>query len=150
MMYTSGTTAHPKGCRLSHEAIVRNAKEISLRLQITEADIQWNPLPMFHMSAIMPLLAGMWAGSSFISSTHFVADDALKSIETEKPTILFTAFPAVMSAIVGHPVFNAEKMKQIRLVNNVAPPNQLRKNMSLLPHAVHISAYDMTEASGIS
>ena len=150
MMYTSGTTANPKGCRLSHEAIVRNALEISLRLRITETDIQWNPLPMFHMSAIMPLLATMWAGGSFISATHFVADEAMRVIEKEKPTILFTAFPAVMSAILDHPDFKAEKMSQVRLVNNVAPPNQLKKNMQLLPQAIHISAYGMTEAAGIS
>jgi acyl-CoA synthetase (AMP-forming)/AMP-acid ligase II len=150
MMYTSGTTANPKGCRLNHEAIVRNATEISLRFKMTETDCQWNPLPMFHMSSIMPLLATMCAGGSFISATHFVADEALKVIAKEKPTILFTAFPAVMSAIVDHPDFNADEMDQIRLVNNVAPPNQLRKNMTILPQAIHISAYGMTEAAGIS
>jgi len=150
MMYTSGTTANPKGCRLSHEANVRNANEICQRFQMTAEDRQWNPLPMFHMSSIMPLLAIVWAGGCFISTTHFDADEALKVIEKEKPTILFTAFPAVMAGIVNHPNFDAKKMRQVRLVNNVAPPNQLKKNMTLIPQAIHISAYGMTEASGIS
>jgi len=41
-------------------------------------------------------------------------------------------------------------MPQLRLVNNVAPPNQLKKNMEILPNAVHVSAYGLTEASGVS
>ncbi len=149
MMYTSGTTADPKGCRLSHEATVRNAKEISIRFRMTAEDRQWDPLPMFHMGAIMPLLATIWSGGSFISDTHFDADSALQMIVEEKPTILFIAFPTIMSAIVNHPDFSVEKVDKVRLINNVAPPEQLKNNMATIPKAVHISAYGMTEVSGI-
>jgi len=150
MMYTSGTTANPKGCRLSHEALVRNAREMSIRFEITDQDSQWNPLPMFHMAAILPLISVIWAGGRFISDTHFEADSAIRAIRQEKPTILFTAFPTVMSALVTHPDFDASEMPQVRLVNNVAPPSQLKKNMEILPNAVHVSAYGLTEASGVS
>jgi acyl-CoA synthetase (AMP-forming)/AMP-acid ligase II len=150
MMYTSGTTSEPKGCRLGHEAIVRSAREIRTRFRITSADRQWNPLPMFHMSSIMPLLATAWAGATFITDTHFDADAAWRVLEAEQPTIWFTAFPTVMAALVNHPRFSAERVRAVRLVNNVAPPEQLRRNMQLMPRAVHISAYGMTEAAGIS
>lgn len=150
MMYTSGTTSAPKGCRLSHEAVVRSAREISHRFRLTCDDRQWNPLPLFHLSSIMPLLATMWAGGSFFSQTVFDADAALRIIEAERPTFLYTAFPTIMSALVQHPRFSAEMVKSVRLINNVAPPDQLRKNMQLIPNAVHISAYGLTEAAGIS
>jgi acyl-CoA synthetase (AMP-forming)/AMP-acid ligase II len=149
-MYTSGTTAEPKGCRLSHEALVRNAREMSIRFQITAQDRQWDPLPLFHMSALLPMLATIWAGGRFITDTHFEADAAMRAIVVEKPTILFTAFPTIMSALVSHPDFDAEAMSQVRLVNNVAPPDQLKANMKVLPKAVHVSAYGLTEASGVS
>jgi fatty-acyl-CoA synthase len=150
MMYTSGTTANPKGCRLSHEALVRNGGEMSCRFRITEQDRQWNPLPMFHMGAILPLVSVIWAGACFITDTHFDADSAVRAILRDKPTILFTAFPTIMSALVNHAEFDARAMPQLRLVNNVAPPSQLRKNMEILPQAVHVSAYGLTEASGVS
>lgn len=150
MMYTSGTTSEPKGCRLSHEALVRNAREMSIRFQITSEDRQWDPLPMFHMSAVLPLLATVWAGARFITDTHFEVDAAMRAIAAEKPTILFTAFPTIMSALVNHPDFDPHKMRQVRLVNNVAPPDQLKANMKLLPEALHVSAYGLTEASGVS
>jgi fatty-acyl-CoA synthase len=150
MMYTSGTTANPKGCRLSHEALVRNGREMSIRFEITDQDRQWNPLPMFHMGAILPLVSVIWAGARFITDTHFDADSAIQAIGQEKPSILFTAFPTIMAALVSHPDFDAGNMSQLRLVNNVAPPNQLKKNMEILPNAVHVSAYGLTEASGVS
>jgi acyl-CoA synthetase (AMP-forming)/AMP-acid ligase II len=150
MMYTSGTTANPKGCRLSHEALVRNAREMSIRFEITAQDRQWNPLPMFHMGAILPLISVIWAGARFITDTHFDADSAMRAIAEEKATIFFTAFPTIMAALVNHPDFDVRNMPQLRLVNNVAPPNQLKKNMEILPNAVHVSAYGLTEASGVS
>jgi acyl-CoA synthetase (AMP-forming)/AMP-acid ligase II len=150
MMYTSGTTANPKGCRLSHEALVRNAREMGIRFEITAQDRQFNPLPMFHMGAILPLISVIWAGARFITDTHFDADSAISAIGEEKPTILFTAFPTIMAALVSHPDFDADSMPQLRLINNVAPPNQLKKNMEILPNAVHVSAYGLTEASGVS
>ncbi len=150
MMYTSGTTANPKGCRLSHEALVRNAREMGARFEITSSDRQFNPLPMFHMSSILPLLSLVWSGACYITDTHFNADAAIDAIYTERPTIFFTAFPAIMSALVNHPRFDAARMPQVRLINNVAPPNQLKRNMAILPQAVHVSAYGLTEASGVS
>jgi len=150
MMYTSGTTAHPKGCRLGHEALVRNAREMGIRFEITDQDRQWNPLPMFHMGAILPLISVIWAGARYITDTHFDADSAILAIGQEKPTIMFTAFPTIMAALVSHPDFDAGNMPQLRLVNNVAPPSQLKKNMEILPQAVHVSAYGLTEASGVS
>jgi acyl-CoA synthetase (AMP-forming)/AMP-acid ligase II len=150
MMYTSGTTANPKGCRLSHEALVRNGREMSIRFQITDRDRQWNPLPMFHMGAILPLVSVYWAGAQFATDTHFDADSAVKAIREEQPTIMFTAFPTIMAALLSHPEFDAGSMPQLRLVNNVAPPSQLLQNMEALPQAVHVSAYGLTEASGVS
>ncbi|SVC00930.1 uncharacterized protein METZ01_LOCUS253784, partial [marine metagenome] len=53
MMYTSGTTAMPKGCPISHEALVRPAIEAGrTRFYLDSDDRMWDPLPMFHMSFV--------------------------------------------------------------------------------------------------
>ncbi len=53
IMYTSGTTANPKGCVLTSGALVLNALAIVDRLEIPGDDVWWDPLPMFHMGGIM-------------------------------------------------------------------------------------------------
>ncbi len=46
--YTSGTTARPKGVRLSHRNIWLNATTMALHLGLTERDVYLHTLPMFH------------------------------------------------------------------------------------------------------
>ena len=41
MMYTSGTTAAPKGCPFGHEAVVRAALAIVDRFELTGEDRFW-------------------------------------------------------------------------------------------------------------
>lgn len=149
MMYTSGTTAEPKGCRMNHEALVRCASEVAKRFTLTEKDRMWNPLPMFHMSFILPFLAVLSRGGSAVSCTHFDAAAAIEVIEKERPSFLFVAFPTIMSALINHPSFTLEKVASVRLINNVGAPEQLKKNMMAIPHAVHVTAYGSTELTGV-
>jgi acyl-CoA synthetase (AMP-forming)/AMP-acid ligase II len=149
MMYTSGTTSRPKGCLLCHEALVRNALAMRDRLEISAEDLQWNPLPLFHMASILPMLAMVGAGGGYLAETHFEAGPALEQLYRHQPTILYPAFPAIMADLLAHPAYDAGRLGSVRLINNVAPPESLRANMHALPGALHISAYGMTEASGI-
>jgi acyl-CoA synthetase (AMP-forming)/AMP-acid ligase II len=149
MMYTSGTTALPKGCRLNHEALVRCATETKLRFALTDKDKMWNPLPMFHMSFMLPFMAIMKAGGSVISCTHFEAGASIDVIEHEQASILFVAFPAIMTALLNHSDFSVEKVANVRLINNVGAAEQLKQNMAAIPHAVHVTAYGSTELTGV-
>lgn len=150
MMYTSGTTSHPKGCPLSHEMVTRKAFSIAGHLGLAEADRQWNPLPFFHLASIMPMLATFASGGTYMTAGHFAPEQALRQILDERASVLYPAFPTIMSDLVIHPLFAELDTRQIRLINNVAPPDRLRENMKLLPHTLHISAYGLTEATGLS
>ena len=58
LMYTSGTTARPKGCMLSHEAIVLEGQGRAGRFGSRPASV-WNPLPMFHTRRLMPMIGAL-------------------------------------------------------------------------------------------
>ena len=150
MIYTSGTTSLPKGCRLSHRAFVRSAAAEKERFAIAEDDCLWDPLPFFHISSLLPMVASMWAGAAYATDTHFDVDRVLEQIYRFEPTILFPAFPAIMGDLLSHDDFQADKMGRVRLVNNVAPASRLLENMAKLPQAVHVSAYGLTEISGVA
>jgi acyl-CoA synthetase (AMP-forming)/AMP-acid ligase II len=150
MMYTSGTTAMPKGCPLSHEALVRTALEAGrTRFLVGPEDRMWDPLPMFHMSFVLPLLAVMDAGASLLSMERFEPAEALKYMESEQASLSFASFPTITQALLSHPEYDPTKL-HFRLVNNVAPPDTLRAMQSAMPFAVQISAYGLTEAGGVT
>ena len=150
MMYTSGTTAHPKGCQLTHEALVRSAKAMSRsRFLLTRSDRFWDPLPMFHMSAILPMTAVVDAGATFLSLTHVEPGAGIDQIVAEQPTVLFPSFPTLTAALVHHPRWPEVDVSAIRIVNNVGAPEMLREFQAAYPGAVQVSAYGLTEAAGI-
>jgi fatty-acyl-CoA synthase len=150
MMYTSGTTAMPRGCPLSHEALVRTAVVAGrTRFRLTARDRFWDPLPMFHMSAILPLIGVMDAGAAFLSMTHFEADAALEMLDDERATVSFATFPAITQALLNHPGYDRDRWRRIRLINNVAPADTMRAMQAEMPHTVQISAYGCTECAGV-
>ena len=71
IMYTSGTTANPKACLLSHRALETTGHAMLRRWNIVADDRLWDPLPFFHMSTMLPLAACRAAGAAFIAQTHF-------------------------------------------------------------------------------
>lgn len=150
MMYTSGTTAMPKGCPLSHEALVRTALEAGrTRFELTRADRLWDPLPMFHMSFVLPFLACLDAGAALLAMERFEPGLALQYLSQERATVNFASFPTITQALLAHPSFDAGKL-HFRLMNNVGPPDLLRQFHTAFPFARHISAYGLTEAGGVT
>lgn len=151
MMYTSGTTADPKGCPLSHEALVRTSVAACRdRLELTEADRFWDPLPLFHMSAILPLIGCLDAGAAYLTLTHFEPGPALAQLRDERATVCFSTFPPITTALLNHPERGADAFARIRLMNNVAPPDALRRIHAALPAVKHTNAYGLTECGGVA
>ena len=150
MMYTSGTTANPKGCPLNHEVLVRNGINMNRSRYFLESnDRFWAPLPLFHMAAILPLMCCMDAGAAMLSMTHFEPGLSLKMMEEEKVTVAFPSFPTIMQDLLNHPDFEKTDLSSLKRLNNVAPPDLLRQFQDALPQAVQTGAYGLTEAGGV-
>jgi acyl-CoA synthetase (AMP-forming)/AMP-acid ligase II len=148
MFYTSGTTAMPKGCALSHEASVRCAIETAIRFEWVEGDRVWDPLPMFHTAFTQPLAGIMYVGGSLISQRHFDPDEALRLIEGEEATLMFPAFPTITMALLNHADYQESTFKRVRSIFNVAPPDMLRAMQAAMPHTTQVGAFGMTEFAG--
>ena len=150
MMYTSGTTANPKGCPLSNEALVRTGINMTReRFFLTSTDRFWAPLPMFHMAAILPMMASAYEGAAFLSMTHFDAGVALKMMEEEQVTVAFPSFPTITNELITHPDFAKTDLSKLRRINNVAPVDVLRKFQDAFPQAVQTGAFGLTEVGGV-
>ena len=150
MMYTSGTTSNPKGCPLAHAKLVQSGVKMNReRYFLTPQDRFWAPLPMFHMAAVLPLVACIEAGCTLLSMNRFDAGVALETMEREGATVAFPAFPTVTNALIAHPDFAATDLSRLRRINNVAPLEMLRRFQEAFPQAVQTGAYGMTELIGV-
>lgn len=152
MLYTSGTTANPKGCPITHEAIVRNSIALGRhRYRLRQQDRFWSPLPLFHIAAILPLVAAIDVGACFLSDSYFAAAEALRVLEEEGVTVAYPCFVTIISDLINHPDFCRRDFSRIRLMNSnlaVQPESFARRVLAAMPAAVHVGSFGMTEAAG--
>jgi acyl-CoA synthetase (AMP-forming)/AMP-acid ligase II len=148
VLYTSGTTAQPRGCVLTHEALVRCWTNVGRVFRLTAEDRCWAPCPLFHLGAVGPLLMCAAHGAAFISDTFFEPTAALSLIERERATVLYPAYPPITQAVLTHPAFVETDVTAARAMLNVGPPDLLRQMQDAMPHVVQLSLYGLTEGGG--
>lgn len=149
MLYTSGTTAEPKGCLITHDSAIHVWASAAKRLRITADDRVWDPLPLFHMSCLGPLLFTTALGGTLVTTTHFEPAAGLEQIEQERATWLYSVFPPITMALLTHPRFGSRDLSLVRGLLNVAPPDTMRLIQAGFPGAINVGGhFGMTEASG--
>jgi acyl-CoA synthetase (AMP-forming)/AMP-acid ligase II len=151
ILYTSGTTANPKGCMISHEAMVRNGAALADRYELGGEDSFWSPLPMYHIAAILPMAAIFSRGGCYVTTGHFKAGEALRMMEEEAVTATYPCFWTIMSDLVDHPDFETTDLSRVKLMNAnfaVQPPSIGEKMKKALPNAIFVGTFGMTETAG--
>jgi fatty-acyl-CoA synthase len=149
LMYTSGTTANPKGCLITHEGLVRTATGIVDRFRLTEDEKFWDPLPLFHMAGLLLLLSNLSVGGTFMSMTHFEPGAALRQMGAEGCTFAYPCFPTITQAILRHPDYERTDLSRVRALLDTAPPETLREIGRRIPQAVVLTSYGLTEGGGV-
>ncbi len=153
ILYTSGTSANPKGCLLSHEAICREASNLARnRWAFTDAERVWSPMPLFHIAAMLAMIGAVEVGGTFIGQPHFDAGESLRQIEFERASMLFLPFVTFHQAMISHPDWNKTDMRSVRLMNSCfsqMPQAIGDAYRAKMPDALQVGTFGMTEASGI-
>ena len=148
MMYTSGTTASPKGCPFTHEALMQAATAITERFEIVREDVFWDPLPMYHLAGLELMLANFAGGATFLTQTHWDAGVGLSMMERERATWCYPTFPTFVQDLLHHPDFASSDLGRIRAVNAIGTPEALREVQARFPGAILVSPYGITEGGG--
>jgi fatty-acyl-CoA synthase len=145
MLYTSGTTANPKGCVHRHSALVAEGRMAAERLRLTEVDRFWTPLPFFHCGSIAIFSAGLVAPCVSIQQPFFEATEALDLLENERCTVAFPAFETIWMPVLNHPRFPTADLSALRTVINAGVPGSLLQMQERIPWAPQISCFGSTE-----
>jgi fatty-acyl-CoA synthase len=149
VLYTSGTTAAPKGCEIRYRALVVNWTAWCELVSLGPGEAVWAPSPMFHIAGIGPLVAAVCSGGTMLTSGYFQADEAMAQIRRWRPKHLFGAFPAMTLDILRSASWVAEDLGFVRTMHSVAPPQTQEYIQSQLPPgAVVTSNFGMTEGAG--
>ena len=153
ILYTSGTSANPKGCLLSHEAVTREAANLArYRWAFRHDERAWSPLPLFHIAAMLCMLGAVEVGGTFIGQPHFDAGESLKQIEQERVTMMFLPFVTFHQAMIAHPLWETADLSSVRLQNSCfafMPERVGQAYREKAPNMLQVGTMGMTETAGI-
>ena len=153
ILYTSGTSANPKGCMLTHEAINREASNLARnRWRFGPDDRIWSPMPLFHVAAMLAMLSSIEVGATFYGQPHFDAGLSLKQVERDRITMMFLPFVTFHQAMIAHPDFELTDFSSVRLMNSCfafMPDSVGDAYRRRAPNMLQVGTIGMTEAAGI-
>jgi acyl-CoA synthetase (AMP-forming)/AMP-acid ligase II len=150
IIYTSGTTANPKGCMLSHEAMTRGSVERArLRLSSSDHDVIWGSGPLFHIGSLAPFLGSVGAVATYLTDLYVEPGRALDLMAREGVTTAWPWFPAIMQGLLDHPSFDASRLDKLRAMLLIGPPALHRRVQEQFPAMELVQACGMTETAGI-
>lgn len=101
IVYTSGTTGHPKGAVLTQGALQWNAINSIHQHDMTSQDHILAPLPFFHVGGLNnQTTPALHCGATVTIHRRFHPDEMLRTISDESPTITCLV-PATMQACIA-------------------------------------------------
>lgn len=149
LMYTSGTSAMPKGCLISHDAFTWQGWAIGgHRYFLAPGDAFWCPLPLFHNGGLATLMACLSTGASYVHAGHFDPDVALRQLEEHRCTHAIPAFETIWLRVLDHPRFPEADLSALRIVLNAGTSARLRQLQARMPGVVQLANYGSTEGTG--
>ncbi len=150
ILYTSGTTANPKGCVLSHEALSRGPVDRAAnRLKVRDHDVTWGGGPLYHIGSLGPFIGAIGNAGTYVTDLVFEPGRALDLMEAEGVTVAWPWFPAILQPILDHPRFDPGRLSTVEKALIIAPEPLVARAQALLPHTEFLQACGMTETAGI-
>lgn len=105
IMFTSGTTARPKGVMLSHYSLLNNALAHSEGMHWTQDDILCMCVPLFHCFGITAAaLATLHCGARLQLVEYYSSVKVMRVIQTYRCTVL-SGVPSMFLALVRNAEF---------------------------------------------
>ncbi|MFM9980673.1 MAG: class I adenylate-forming enzyme family protein [Burkholderiales bacterium] len=129
IVYTSGTTAAPKGAVLTQSALLWNGLNSIHAHDLRQDDHVLSPLPMFHVGGLNnQTLPALLAGATVTLHKRFEPGQWLADVATRRPTLSLLV-PATMQAVIGHPDWDNTDLSSLRMLNTgsmVVPASLIR------------------------
>jgi fatty-acyl-CoA synthase len=148
ILYTSGSTAAPKGVTLAHEPLIANGFDIGERMHLTPADRVWLAVPLFwSFGSANALPAIMTHGGCVVLQESFEPGEALALIERERCSVYY-GMANMARALKEHPDHPRRRLGAMRTGLTIGPPEDIAMTIEALGANELCNVYGSTETYG--
>ena len=153
IMYTSGTTGHPKGVCLSHDMLLRSAYGSCLNRGYEKGRRVFVPLPLFHSYGYVEgLLAVSLVGGAVILQAKFQPEEALRLMEQGRANDILSVSQIIKGLLDSPdlPHRNLDALYAVYCSGTPTPRWMWEKMRDAFGVTELITGYGMTEVCGAS
>jgi fatty-acyl-CoA synthase len=148
ILYTSGSTAVPKGVMLAHGSLVANGFAIGERQHLGPADRVWLAVPLFwSFGSANALPAIMTHGGALVLQEGFEAGEALALLDDERCSVYY-GMANMARALLEHPDRPRRRLAAMRTGLTIGLPEDLRMTMDAVNARELCNVYGSTETYG--
>jgi HIP---CoA ligase len=152
LQFTAGTTGRPKGAMLRHRAMAQTTRVWADTVGLRPDDRYLIASPFFHiMGHKTGVMACVTVGATILPVPVFEPGETLALVERERVTVL-PGPPTLYHSLLDHPARAERDLSSLRLAVTGAasvPVELVKRVRDELPFDVVITAYGLTEATGV-
>jgi fatty-acyl-CoA synthase len=150
MIYTSGTTASPKACELTHAGLQRSWAIYARAVNLLPGEKVWDPMPFFHSGGVGLMTGIMARGATIVSSAHFDPQVIIELVVRHRIEHLYPGFHLLAVPLLQSPRYDREQFGFVRTMVVIGPAGTVRMIQGSLPvHARVMNLFGMSEGSGL-
>lgn len=113
ILYTSGTTGHPKGALLTHGNIIWNCFNVVVDFDFASTDVALMISPMFHVASLnMGVLPTLLKGGTVVLEPKFEPQRTLDLIEKHSATTI-SGVPTTYQMLCEHPAWDTTDLSSL-------------------------------------
>lgn len=147
LLYTSGTTAAPKGVPHAYRNFLCNSRLCADELEVTPGEIVLSLAPMSHLYGLFSLHLALMNGGTVSLLPTFAPDTFAKTVETHQAQKIFAA-PAHLAATINMGLMEKHDFSSVRFIclsGSAVPPALAKDIEDRLPNGVAIQLWGMSE-----
>ncbi len=148
IMYTSGTTSHPKGAMITHGNVYWKNVAHAMDLALTAEDRTLIVAPLYHVGGLdLPATGVLYLGGSVVILPRFDAERVLAAIHEEGITNVWLP-PTMIAQILGRKDIDRFNLETLRIIidgGEKMPIPLIEELRRVIPSCGFYDAYGLTE-----